>query len=828
MNPVVSSVLSVTALLAIVSFLLPLATRLKIPFSILLAILGISLGFLGLLMGPEFGLAVAADLVGGLTGIRLSADAFLYLFLPPLLFAVGLSNDVRRLLDEFAPILLLAVIAVLICTLCVGFALHWVFGVPLVACLLLGAVVAATDPSAVVAIFRDLGAPRRLVILVEGESLFNDAAAIALFGILVASLSGQGEAGMFAAVVQFCLGILGGVAVGYLLARGACWAMTVLRGHVVAEITLTVSLAYLSYLAAEVALGVSGVVAVVTAALVVGSVGRTRISSEAWDSLAVTWSQLNFWASSLIFILAAMLVPRMLGEVTWGDAAMLAVLILSALLARGLVVYGLLPGLSLLRLSERVDNAQRLVILWGGLRGAVTLALALAVIENPLVPVEVERFVAPLATGFVLFTLFVNGPTLRPMLRILRLDQLSPTEIALRDRVMALSRSTVKDQVQGVAREYDIDVALAERVPGPQGIAVPEEGGEAPDLKLSGEDCLRIGLLALANREEELYLKHWKERTISSRLASFAVARTGRRIDAVRTGGLEGYQYATELDLKLPRRFRFALWLHRRFGWAGPLAARLADRFEGLLLRQVVLKELQWFNRRSILKLLGAETCQELDAELETRLEATRRAVKALELQYPSYAETLRVRFLGRSALRLEELDYRHMRDGSLVSQEVYNDLLRDLKIRSQSFRRRPQLDLGLRLTEMIRRVPAFESIPDGRLRDVARLLRPRLAIPGERIVAAGSRGDAMYFVASGEVEVDLPSGSIHLLSGDFFGEMALVTRKPRVANVASVGFCHLLVLEGRDFRRLVRQFPDLKEQIKRVAGARSDQNVNN
>ncbi len=818
MSSIVLAVLAITALLALVSFLLPLANRLKLPFSVLLAALGMGLGLASLAMRGDAPAGPLTDLLRGLGGIRIDATTFLYLFMPPLLFAGGLSNDVRRLFDEFASILVLAVVAVLICTLFVGFALHWSFGVPLVASLLLGAVVAATDPSAVVAVFRDLGAPRRLSILVEGESLFNDAAAIALFSIFVAVLSGDGETGLASGLLLFTKGILGGILVGYLMARATCAAVILLREHPVAEITLTVSLAYLSYVVAEVYFGVSGVVAVVTAALVVGSLGRTRISATAWESLTVTWAQLNFWASSLIFILAAMLVPRMLGQLLWSDAAMLAVVLLAALAARAAVVYGLFPGLSLLGLADRVDSAQRLVILWGGLRGAVTLALALAVIENPAVPVAVERVVAPLATGFVLFTLFVNGPTLRPLLRLLGLDRLSPTEAALRDRVLALSRRNIEEQVADVAREYGIDQDLVCRVPAPPGAAGDDT---VPDDKLSDQDRLQIGLTALANREEELYLRHLKERTVSSRLASLAVVQAGRMLDGIKTAGLAGYQAAAKGEVALDWRSRVALWLHRVLGWSGPLAGRLADRFEVLLLRQVVLRELGGFNRQSVAPLLGQKVCGELQTLIEERLEANIRAVAALELQYPAYAESLRVRFLGRSALRLEESEYRLMRRESLVSQELYSDLLRDLRARRQAFQRRPPLDLGMELKEMIQRVPIFESLPDDRLTAVAGFLRPRMAVPGERVVSAGARGDAMYFIAAGEVEVSLKPEAVPLTTGDFFGELALLTHRRRMADVTAKGFCHLLVLDGRDFRKLVRAFPELKERIGEVADAR-------
>ena len=156
-----------------------------------------------------------------------------------------------------------------------------------------------------------------------------------------------------------------------------------------------------------------------------GRHGRIRVTPTTWDSLVDMWAQLAFWASSLIFLLAAMLVPRLLTDVTWDDVLLLAILVPATLVARAIVVYGLMPLLSISRMAARASsNAYKLVIVWGGLRGAVSLALALAVSREPGLPDDVRHFVAVLATGFVLFTLLVNGMTLRPLLR-LGLDRLS-------------------------------------------------------------------------------------------------------------------------------------------------------------------------------------------------------------------------------------------------------------------------------------------------------------------------------------------------------------------------------------------------------------------
>src|SRR5262249_51840619 len=249
------------------------------------------------------------------------------------------------------------------------------------AALLVGAIVATTDPAAVVAIFRELGAPARLTRLLEGESLLNDAAAIVLFSLLVSMLADDTHPNFGAGVARFTEAFLGGVILGAAGGRLFGAILRFLDGSRLAEVTLSVALPYVVYLLGEL-LEVSGVVAVVSAGLTAGAIGRIRLTPDNWRYLERVWEQTGFWAGSLIFVSASTEVPKLLTGVHWGHVWFLLVAIAAALASRAAVLFGLLPLLSALRLSQRVSGAYKLAITWGGLRGAVTLALALAVTEN--------------------------------------------------------------------------------------------------------------------------------------------------------------------------------------------------------------------------------------------------------------------------------------------------------------------------------------------------------------------------------------------------------------------------------------------------------------
>lgn len=365
-------VLGLTGLLAITSLLLPVAQRIHFPFTVLLAAVGILFGIgVNSLYGVE-GLWVLTDFVTALQDFNITSEAGFFIFLPALVFESALSIDVRKLIDDLAPIMLLAVVGLLISSFAIAGTISLFVEFSFVVCLLLGAIVSATDPVAVVAIFKDLGAPKRLAILVEGESLFNDATAIVMFSILLSMLVGNAEADLLKGAGDFVRVFFGGIVVGFLFARAVCWLIGKLRGVPLVEITLTLCLAYLSFMLAEHYLHVSGVMAVVTAALVVGSYGRTMFSPETWHPLIETWEQLGFWANSLIFMLVGLAVPGILRDFTIGDLGLLSVVLLTAFVARAVILYGVLPAFGKTGLAHKVSTAYTTVMFWGGLRGAVS------------------------------------------------------------------------------------------------------------------------------------------------------------------------------------------------------------------------------------------------------------------------------------------------------------------------------------------------------------------------------------------------------------------------------------------------------------------------
>jgi CPA1 family monovalent cation:H+ antiporter len=816
------TLLLLASLLTVVSLLQPLAARLSINASILVAVVGIAIGLAAAYArqaDPDSAIGAIARVF---TDAPVNSSVFLFVLLPVLIFSTALNISVPRIIEDSAPILLLAVVAVVIETLVIGVALAPAAGVSLVVALLLGSIVSTTDPVAVVGIFRDVGAPSRLSRLLEGESLLNDAAAITLFAVLLNLLLGAGETNTAAAVWTFIRNFAGGLALGYLGARLVATLLGWLPDLRLAQMTLTLALPYIVFILGEREFGVSGVVATVTAGLAMNAAARPRIAPEDWQFLRDLWQQLDFWASSLIFILASLLVPRLLVDIGWTDAFLLGVLLLASLGARAFTLFGLIPTLSAFRLSQPIDTRFKVVILWGGLRGAVTLALALAVTESAAVPREVQRFIAVLSTGFVLFTLLVNGTTLRPLIKLLGLDRLSGFDRALREQVLALARGRVAEAVTTAGHQYGFpeavvtDVAAAYSAP-PGSIA---RAGNDDDQRL-------IGLLALATQERELILRHFADRDVAGRIVEEMLTDVGRLIDRTRARGPAEYLAAAKRTVDFTRRFRLAHYLHRRFHLDGPLVDALADRFERLFVSRIVLDELIPYIDSTLTPLVGPEVAVQLKEALRQRQTMTGVALSALRVQHPEYAELLERRLLHKVALRHEDREHRALFQEGVIGPELYAALRRDLAAAQSGVDARPDLDLGLETRALVAKVPLFAKLPPERLMDVARLLQPRFAVPGEVLIREGEHGGSMFFISSGSVDVRRRGGdrTVTLGRGEFFGEMALIFHQPRGATVTALGYSQLLELREIDFRRLLRSSKAIRRQIDRVAHERQRMN---
>lgn len=387
------------------------ALRLRIPYTVALVIAGLILG--------SVHISILQNLYQGQAPNWLAPHVILMLFLPGLLFEGSARISIRRLRRNLVPILILANLGVLIATAFTGLALHWAMGLPLMLGLLFGAIISATDPVSVLAIFRELSVDKRLALLVEGESLMNDGTAFALFQVLLAGVvTGQLHPG--AGAVEFFESVFGGAGIGL----GLGYLMSFITMQIddpQIEITLTTILAYGSYVLAD-HLHVSGVLATVAAGITVGNVGaKLGMSARTQMALWAFWDYFAFAINSIVFLLIG--VEVRVGELLhrW-PAILLAVG--TVLAGRAVAVYGLVPLSNVM--SRTIPLRWRHALVWGGLHGALSLALALSLDRNFPHRDDILAF----TVGVVTFSIVVQGLTMKPLMRLLGVAATPETEHA--------------------------------------------------------------------------------------------------------------------------------------------------------------------------------------------------------------------------------------------------------------------------------------------------------------------------------------------------------------------------------------------------------------
>jgi CPA1 family monovalent cation:H+ antiporter len=396
----------VLVLVVIIGIVVTVARRIRAPWPVLLVIAGLGLSFV-----PQFG------------HVEISPDLVLTVFLPPLLFGAAWYTPVQDFRRYRRAIVLLSVGLVLFTTAVVAYTVDWLIpGLPLAAAFALGAIVAPPDAISAIAVLRPLAVPRRMLAILEGESLVNDATALTAFSVSVAAVA----SGVFepsTAVLDFVWVLLVGIGVGVAAAVVAGWIWTRLSDPPV-EVSLSLVIPYLAYLPAE-ALHGSGVIAAVSAGLLLGYKQARILSSDARVLGTSVWEWVTYTLNGFAFLIIGLELPAVLDAVRdrptdelllWATAVSGAVI--------GARFVWVFPWTYLPRLIPSIGREPPvpmrnvLVVGWAGMRGAVSLAAALAL---PLGFPERDLLVF-LAFCVILVTLVGQGLTLAPLIKALRLE----------------------------------------------------------------------------------------------------------------------------------------------------------------------------------------------------------------------------------------------------------------------------------------------------------------------------------------------------------------------------------------------------------------------
>ncbi|RID57630.1 hypothetical protein BRARA_F00991 [Brassica rapa] len=403
----------------------------RVPYTVVLLVIGIVLGSL------EYGTNHSLGKMGH--GIRIwndiNPDLLLAVFLPALLFESSFSMDVHQIKRCLGQMVLLAGPGVLISTFWIGsllkltFPYNWDWKTSL----LLGALLGATDPVAVVALLKELGASKKMTTIIDGESLMNDGVSVVVFQLFLKMVMGSTSDWSF--IIKFLTqNSFGAVGIGVALGIASVFWLRFVFNDIVVQITVTLSVSYFAYYTAQEWAGVSGILTVMTLGMFFAAFARTAFKGENHQSLHHFWEMVAYIANTLVFILSGVIIA--VGDfssrkisyegASWG---FLFLLYLYVQLSRCVMVGVLYPLLR--RFGYGLDWKESIILTWSGLRGAVSLSLALSVKQssgNSYISSETGTRFLFFTGGIVFLTLVVNGSTTQFLLHLLRMDTLTGTK----------------------------------------------------------------------------------------------------------------------------------------------------------------------------------------------------------------------------------------------------------------------------------------------------------------------------------------------------------------------------------------------------------------
>ncbi len=437
-------IITLLTLLMIATSVAMLVRYINLPYTVMLVLGGLLLGVLHYL--PE---------------VQMSPEVVMTIFLPILLFEAAINIEYSHLKADLKPILTFAVPGVLISLGVTGALMHYVGGFPWSIALLFGSLIVATDPVSVLAIFKKLGVPPRLTALVEGESLFNDGTAIVAFQIVLAMVV-TGSFSVMASVQQFLFVCFGGLAVGLVLSYAAIILLEKFDDHLL-ELMVTTVLAYGAYLVAE-HFHVSGVIAVVSAGIMLGNLGWEKsMTPTTRVAISTFWEFAAFLINSLIFLLIGLQIH--LNDLK-AFLPLIGVGIVALFAGRISSIYPL--AFLLNALNAKIPIRWAHILVWGNLKGALSMALVMSLPED--VPYRRELLVT--IFGVVLFSLLIPGVTMGRFLSLLGVgkkdEQVELFEakrgelLGLRAGLAELERMYVQGRVSAVLYEQKQAIYVAQ------------------------------------------------------------------------------------------------------------------------------------------------------------------------------------------------------------------------------------------------------------------------------------------------------------------------------------------------------------------------------
>lgn len=556
------SALALFLMLAISSLSLFFAHRLKVPHTVALVAIGVFMGFATLWSPLSF-----------LDDIALTPELLFYVFLPILIFESAFNINIRRLTDDAPIISILAVVGLLISSLIIAVLIDGMmtlvgYDIPFMLALVFGAIISATDPVAVLALFKEYGAPRRLSLIFEGESIFNDGTAVALFLVVLTILeSGALDAtSILSGTLTFVLMVAGGVMFGLIF--GSIFAKLVgyTRSNEFAAITLTMALAHVTFICAElfsqnvVVLGyhvhVSAIIATTVASLLMGNYGRFKLPPHGMEFLEKYWGQFAFLANSVVFILIGMLAIKLPASAPQLMIPILLTIFIVAF-ARAVSIYPVIGIFNrFVGPLQKVPVSWQHMLAWGSLRGALAVTMVLLIPDTLTFPgwnhsFTPKELILTLTIGCIFATLFIKATTMSALMKRLKLDRLTPLEeINYREMLIYVYSMTIKRLGELFRKGYTSE-AMYERLKQEQQAEIRVVLTELEERTKDPEILRRVIYLHAIGIERKYMWELFKNNEISEAVAKMINSKLEYQSRAIERGDYtpEKYRHGTELDV---------------------------------------------------------------------------------------------------------------------------------------------------------------------------------------------------------------------------------------------------------------------------------------
>ncbi len=811
-----------------------------IPYTVTLLLIGLLTGVavrIGFFNGWGDAFTLAVKWAG-----HIDPHLILYVFLPTLIFEAAFAMDVHTFKKSVGNAIILAVPGIIVALLLtaafvlgikeMGIGLpDWTWQVAL----LFGVVISATDPVAVVALLKELGASKKLGTLIEGESLLNDGTAIVIFLVILGGMKGAApdmgdlEAFVFNLnpVLKFAYisfgGILLGLVVGGITIR---WVRGVFNDAMV-EISAIVTAAYITFFIAEHFLYVSGVLGLVALGLAAASVGRTRISPEVEHFLHEFWELLAFIANTLIFIIVGVVIAEQ-AVFTGKDFLILFLIYIGILVIRAIVVGMFFPVMR--NTGYGLDKKNAIVVWYGALRGAIGLALALIVasLDPEVLPKNIQNQFLFYTAGIVILTLVVNAVTIKYLIQMLGLTKLPAAKAQMIYNAQAFLRTASINAIDKIKRDRFMNhanwIQVKKYLPGKPEINKEEIG----DIETIAEIRRRI-----LEQEKSSYWMQFKEGLLGPTAVQKLTEGINTILDA---GGLISLSDRKDLEdsWKTPS---FLKYLQNK-----PLLEKITQRmfFERLAVSYdsargfVEAQEDALQLVESMYRELGEGSDGEKSKSLEIIEEEINENrihgltyLRNLRKSYPEIYNAISTRQAIRSLLNYEMHTVERLQKKGRIDSSEASKMAHYIEIRMKKLIHSPPSVKLPKNIKLLKDMEWFDEVEIGMLKKVAAGFSSNVYSVGDTLIKENESGNAIYVVVRGSVKVTIGDEIVAILGpGNVVGETSILTGQTTSATITAESPVTALRMKYLKIQRLLNEDKYLYENLWKIAGRRMAENI--